>query len=161
MTISARPTNAEIRQEQDPTRRAILAAMIRLLDSMPTRVPAGALTVRHLAAEANVGRHHLYQSCRDLRDRFQALSAGHTGIDVEEAREKVARAQSQVARLKALQKRTYDEMRMWKATCGVFERAINVLQEELRQEQLKSERLKRKVDGAAEVAKTVIPIRPR
>lgn len=142
-------------------RREIMSAMRRMLSGSPLRVPAGALTVRHLAVEAEVGRHHLYQSCDDLRERFQLLSEGHQGDDVDAAREKAERAGAELARVRALHKRTSQEKRMWKDTCEVLQRAINVLQEELRQEQLKSARLARKLAEGAGSGGPVVPIRPR
>ncbi|CAH0123855.1 hypothetical protein SRABI98_00043 [Microbacterium sp. Bi98] len=142
------PTAREVQDEPDAVRSAILAAMRRISLHQPIRVSVGATTVRDLAVEAAVGRHHLYQSHPDLRDRFKALIEGEAGISYDEAMDRLTRVKKELAQSRELQQKTRDEVRRWKATTEVLQRAVNVLQEELRQEQLKNARLTRRVDVA-------------
>lgn len=53
------------------TRPAILEAMDRLIDGQPQRSD-GKLTIKSLAAEAGVPRHHLTELHTDLKDQFYA-----------------------------------------------------------------------------------------
>jgi hypothetical protein len=57
--------------ETDPIRRAIIAAMNRLLAATPHR-SNGRLNVSQLAIEADVKRWHLTHQHPDLKDLFQA-----------------------------------------------------------------------------------------
>ena len=60
--------------ETDPIRRAIIAAMNRLLAGSPHR-SNGRLNVSQLAIEAGVKRWHLTHQHPDLKDLFQAKAA--------------------------------------------------------------------------------------
>ena len=60
--------------ETDPTRRAIIAAINRLLAGTPKR-STGRLTVAQLAVEADVKRWRLTHQHTDLQTRFQASAA--------------------------------------------------------------------------------------
>ena len=76
-TAAAPPSAAT---DEDPQRKALTAAMDRLLQGTPLHVPAGSsLTVTTLAAEANVNRSTATTRHRDLTDLFlarvKALSA--------------------------------------------------------------------------------------
>jgi hypothetical protein len=67
-------TAVPLGHETDPIRRAIIAAMNRLLGGTPHR-SNGRLNVSQLAIEANVKRWHLTHQHPDLRDLFQAQVA--------------------------------------------------------------------------------------
>lgn len=160
---AAIPDNAEIENEDESSRRAILAAMQRILLGQPQRVPVGATTISDLAREAQLGRHVLYRSL-DLKDRFAYLrDAAHppTASEVQ-LHEHIAKLKSEAASLRELQSRTHERAENWKALCATLERAINVLQEELRQEQIKTVRLTHRLDNLKEEAGSapVIPLRP-
>jgi hypothetical protein len=60
--------------ETDPTRRAIVAAMDRLLAGTPQR-STGRLNVTQLATEAGLKRWHLTHQHPDLRELFQQIAA--------------------------------------------------------------------------------------
>lgn len=60
--------------ETDPVRRAIIAAMNRLLTGTPQR-SNGRLNVSQLATEAGVKRWHLTHQHPDLKDLFQTQAA--------------------------------------------------------------------------------------
>lgn len=161
---AAIPDNAEIENEDDSSRRSILAAMQRILLGQPKWVPVGATSISDLAREAQLGRHVLYRSL-DLKDRFAYLrDAAHqpTASEVQ-LHEQIAKLKSETTDLRKLQARTHERAESWKALCTTLERAINVLQEELRQEQIKSERLTRRLDNlkAESGSAPVIPLRPR
>ncbi|WP_331748724.1 hypothetical protein OIA45_47680 (plasmid) [Streptomyces chartreusis] len=64
-------TTLSIENETDPVRRAIVAAMNRLLAGKPKR-SSGRLNVTQLAIEADVKRWHLTHQHPDLKDLFQA-----------------------------------------------------------------------------------------
>lgn len=160
------PDNAEIENESDSSRRAILAAMQRIFLGQPQWVAVGATSISDLAREAQLGRHELYRS-RDLKDRFTYLrDKDHrpTASEVQ-LHEQMAKLKSELSKLRELQSRTHERAESWKALCTTLERAINVLQEELRQEQIKSERLTRRLSGlnteAGVGSAPVIPLRPR
>ncbi|MFC8408739.1 hypothetical protein [Arthrobacter sp. NPDC057259] len=141
------PSNMEIGQERDPMRRSILVAMQRILSGHPKHVPLGANSVTHLAKEANVGRHHLYQRHPDLRHRFEYLrdrSDQPTEAETELGTA-LDRAKSELSRLRDLQSKTRQEAADWKALTELLARAINTLQDELHQEQIKAERLARRL----------------
>lgn len=144
---AAIPDNAEIENENDSSRRAILAAMQRIILGQPKRVPVGATSISDLAREAQVGRHVLYRSL-DLKDRFAYLcDTVHQPTAPElQLHEQIAKLKSEVTGLRQLQSRTHDRAESWKALCTTLERATNVLQEELRLEQIKSERLARRLN---------------
>ena len=158
------PDNAEIENEDDSSRRSILAAMQRILLGQPQRVPVGATSVSDLAKEAQLGRHVLYRS-PDLKDRFSYLrdkSHQPTASEVQ-LHEQMAKLKSETTSLRELQSRTHEHAENWKALCTTLERAINVLQEELRQEHIKTERLTRRLNNLKEESGSapVIPLRPR
>lgn len=62
--------------ETDPTRRAIIAAINRLLAGTARR-STGRLNISQLAIEADVKRWHLTHQHQDLKDLFQARAAEH------------------------------------------------------------------------------------
>jgi AcrR family transcriptional regulator len=163
---AAIPDNAEIENESDSSRRAILAAMQRILLGQPKWVAVGATSISDLAREAQVGRHVLYRSL-DLKDRFAYLrDKAHQPTAPElQLHEQMAKLKSQVTSLRQLQSRTHDRAESWKALCATLERAINVLQEEIRQEQIRSERLARRLNDLnpdpGSGSAPVIPLRPR
>jgi hypothetical protein len=61
-------------READPVRRAIIAAMNRLLTGTPQRSD-GRLNISQLAVEADVKRWHLTHQHTDLKDLFQTQAA--------------------------------------------------------------------------------------
>ena len=70
MIITAKPTIEEISSEKDLIRKAILNAMLRIIEGRPLHATVGAFTVKALAAEAQIDRSVLYQKHPDLKDRF-------------------------------------------------------------------------------------------
>lgn len=161
---AAIPNNAEIENESDSSRRAILAAMQRILLGQPHWVDVGATSISDLAREAQVGRHALYRAT-DLKDRFAYLRDKEHQPTASEVQlhDHIAKLKSEATSLRELQSRTLERAENWKALCSTLERAINVLQEELRQEQIKTERLTRRFDNLKEETGSapVIPLRPR
>jgi hypothetical protein len=67
-------TAAPFDHETDPVRRAIIAAMNRLLTGTP-QCSNGRLNISQLAIEANVKRWHLTHQHPDLKDLFQTKAA--------------------------------------------------------------------------------------
>lgn len=155
----APPSNAEIQGEKDPIRRDILAAMQRILLGCPRHVPPGSTSVSHLAQEAQIGRHHLYQSHPDLRDRYSYLCDRADRPTEKEAALRAAldRTKTELTRMRELQTRTRQQASDWRALTEVLARAINVLQEELHQEQIKAERL---ADRLGRIEKQPAPSSP-
>ena len=155
------PTDAEVAGEHDRTRRAILAAMQRMLSGCPIRVDPGSLSVVQLAVEAGIGRHHLYRRDPDLRVRFERLAGEVERIDRPHAsRQELDDVRAEVERLESLQRRTRDEALQWRGVAELLQRAVNVLQEDLRAERVRYERLeKRCARLAQEPRNSVIPIR--
>jgi chromosome segregation ATPase len=154
------PTNTEIAAEKDVVRRAILSAIQRILLGQPKSVPTGATSISHLALEANVGRHNLYQSHSDLRDRYEYLrdSAHKPTFQESRLQSELDAAKAEIKRLIELQSRTVRRAENWQALTETLERAVNVLQEEFRLEQLKSRRLRMKLEQSSDVEATVTKI---
>ena len=158
------PSNDEIEQESDAIRKAILSGMQRILLGQPRTVAPGADTFSHLAVEAQVKRHHLYQRHPDLKDRFEFLrdqSARRTDLETE-LEKRVEGLKIKVKRLTELQTTTRTEARHWRSVSETFARAINVLQEELRREQVTTARLAKKLKSSTELStqSPVVHIRP-
>ncbi len=159
------PSNRELGDEKDPSRRALLAAMQRMLLGHPKHVQVGALSISDLAKEAQVGRHELYQRSPDLRDRFVYLrdrAHSPSAAEVKLERE-LLELRTEIIGLRQLQARTHERAENWKGLCETLQRGINVLQEELRQEQLTSRRLARRSQERHPPDSTglVLPIRGR
>lgn len=73
------PSAHEIDAETNPTRKAVLAAMARMLAGTPLIIRAGLLSKAGLAREAGVDRNHITQgSCCDLGDRLAVLAQHRT-----------------------------------------------------------------------------------
>ncbi|MEO5316873.1 hypothetical protein PV772_22610, partial [Pseudarthrobacter sp. CC12] len=126
------PDNAEIENEDESSRQAILAAMQRILLGQPRWVDVGATSISDLAREAQVGRHVLYRAT-DLKDRFAYLrDKAHQPTPSEvQLHGQITKLKSEATSLRELQSRTHERAENWKALCTTLERAINVLQEEL------------------------------
>ena len=110
------PGNAEIAREKDPTRRAIIAAIQRILLGQPKHIPPGAISISHLAQEAQVGRHHLYQSHPDLKDRYEYLRDRSRQPTEKELglRHELDEAKAKITQLRDLQARTHERSQNWK-----------------------------------------------
>jgi hypothetical protein len=130
-TSTATPTQREIDAEPHPTRKAVLAAMVRMLTGRPTTTRPGLLTKAGLAREAQVDRNHVTQgSCRDLGDRLATLArAHHTPTTALEA-EQQAHIEQLTTRLENLTS-GHAELRLdrdhWKASTHTLLRAVQVL----------------------------------
>jgi hypothetical protein len=159
----APPTNREITREKDPVRKAILSAMQRILSGYPKRVLPGATSISDLAAESETGRHHLYQSHPDLRERFEYLRdlADQPTQREADALAKLETAKTEIAQLKELQARTRAEATELQGRFEISLRVIVELQEQSRSESIKADRLERKLRAAkgAETMGSVITIR--
>lgn len=158
---AAAPSNAEIAGESDPIRRALLAAMQRIVLGHPKLVPPGTTSISHLAQEAGVGRHHLYQTHPDLKDRYEYIRDHAVTFSEQEVKLQAAlsRAEADIVHFRELHSRSFAHAEHWKATAETLSRVINVLQEELRQEQLRSNRLGRKLETKAAEGSPVIAMR--
>ena len=161
----APPTNSEITREKDPVRKAILSAMQRILSGYPKRVLPGATSISDLAAESETGRHHLYQSHPDLRERFEYLRdlADQPTQREADALAKLETAKTEIAQLKELQARTRSEATELHDCLENLLRDNVVLQEQSRSESIKADRLERKLLAAkgAETMGSVTTIRKR
>ena len=62
---------ASHRNDADPVRRSILAAVDRLLTGAPIRSTSGRLSISQLAVEAGIERWRLTHQHTDLKDQFQ------------------------------------------------------------------------------------------
>lgn len=154
------PTDHEIASEPDKRRRAILGAMQRILTGRPRHVPPGRDSVSQLAIEAGVGRHHLYQRNPDLRVRFERLreTGGQRTSREVELQRRLDDAVSEVRRLTILQSQTHHRTEQWKGLVDTLQRAINVLQEELRTEEIRSQRLEKRLGKVQEQGGLPAPV---
>lgn len=128
--VTAPPTR-EINAETNPTRKAVLAAMARMLAGTPTVVRPGLLSKAGLAREAGVDRNHVTQgSCRDLGDRLAALAQHQSTPTTALEAEQQARIDDLTAQLDQLTK-SHTALRQdrdkWQAATHTLLRAIQVL----------------------------------
>jgi chromosome segregation ATPase len=163
---ACQPSNSEIEREKDPIRKEILAAMQRILLGHPKYVPPGANSVSNLAKEAKVARHNLYQGHSDLRDRYEYLRdrADQPTEREAEIRRVLETTKAEITKIRDLQSRTRREADDWKALSELLARAINTLQEEIHQQQIRAERLARRlrrVEKQAGQASTVVMMHRR
>lgn len=159
------PTDREIANEPDEVRRAVLSAMQRILTGNPRTVRPGSDSVLQLAVEAGVGRHQLYRRDPDLRLRFERLKnqAGQRSDAETRWQTRLDDAHAEVTRLTKLQAKTRKDAEDWKGFAELLQRALNVLQEELRNEQIRNSRLTKRLKRMEEASPLapVVPIRPR
>lgn len=125
------PTVREINAETNATRKAVLAAMDRMLRGSPTIARPGVLSKAGLAREAQVDRSHITQgSCRDLGDRFAAIIAQRREPSTAREVEQQARIElmaRQLADLRQSQERLRGERDKWQASTHTLLRAVQVL----------------------------------
>ncbi|KOX27038.1 hypothetical protein ADK67_14490 [Saccharothrix sp. NRRL B-16348] len=125
------PTSREIDAEPHPTRKAVLAAMARMLSGRPNLTRPGLLSKAGLAREAQVDRNHVTQgSLRDLGDRLAALARAHRTPTTSLEAQQQAHIEQLTARLENLTA-THAELRLdrdhWKASTHTLLRAVQVL----------------------------------
>ncbi|KAF5999100.1 hypothetical protein OG568_09220 [Streptomyces sp. NBC_01450] len=119
--MTATPLNGET----DATRRAIIAAMNRLLAGTPKR-STGRLNVSQLAIEADVQRWHLTHQHQDLKDLFQARVAADEAKRVTHVRE-----QDSYQELKKKHADLQKHARLLEERLQLYATAVNLLSREL------------------------------
>jgi hypothetical protein len=128
------PTAEEVRQENNPTRKAVMGAMVRMLEGRPNIATPGRLSVNALAQEAGIPRSRLVNGAmQDLGERFLAIAAarqqpttaGEVALTkaLEELREKHQQ-------LRETHARTLAERDQWKAAANAFARIVHLLKVE-------------------------------
>lgn len=143
------PTLDEIRHEPDPVRKAVLEAMLRIIEERPLHVALGSVSVVALADEAQVKRHWLNQRHKDLRERFQFIAQNY--IDPPQPvheDERVAALEQQIRDLKESLASVTEERNNWKASAKIFVRAMNVQEVDLAHRDKVIVRLKRQLEEA-------------
>lgn len=151
------PTDQEIRNEQDPVRRDLLRAIVRLIEGRPLHVPPGHLTAVALANEAEHKRHWLNGAHRDLRDRFaelRAAAAATTGPTNAELADQVEAMEAMVADLKQRLATSQADATQWKTAAEVFIRALSVQEREIANLKIEVERLRRSAERAGSAGRT-------
>lgn len=128
MTADASPTGpvtaAEVKAERDPIRKAIKAAIMRMLDGHPLHVKPGCLTIKDLAIEYGIElqgaeacdgrlRYHLYEDHIDLKNRFAALVKGLEGVATPRE-EKLMRENEKLTKQLAAARTELAAARQWK-----------------------------------------------
>jgi predicted transposase YdaD len=110
-----------IEHETDPTRKAILAAMNRLLTHTPQH-STGRLTVTQLAIEAGVKRWLLTHQHTDLKDLFQRH------VEQQEAhRSTVLRSSDELETLKTRHGQLQAHCQFLEARIAIYAAALNLL----------------------------------
>lgn len=126
-TAGVKPTAAEIRDEQNATRKAILAAMRRLVDGESQQ----SFTVLGLAREAGINRAQLTTGAhRDLGRRMQALIADSLEPKSPKERElqaRLDRAEEAVSEMRSKYDALKAERDDWEDTAKTVARAAQVL----------------------------------
>jgi len=132
--LGSAPSPAEIFAEADPKRKAVLAAMTRILEKRPLHVAVGDTTRKALAAEAGVSRQSLYERHADLWDRFDSLrqSTRPAAAGMAELEQALEDARSKLATLRRQKDEAAEAARQARQMADVFARTIAVLQEENR-----------------------------
>lgn len=125
------PSRREIDAETHPTRKAVLAAMDRMLRGTPTITRPGLLSKAGLAREAQVDRNHITQgSCRDLGDRLATIAAERqqpaTAREAEQ-QQRIENMTRQLADLTQTHAALRKERDKWQACTQTLLRAIQVL----------------------------------
>ena len=128
---AAPPSVGEINAEPNPTRKAVLAAMDRMLRGRPTITRPGLLSKAGLAREAQVDRNHITQgSCRDLGDRIAAIIKQRQEPTTAREAEQQAHIKSlttQLDELRAAAGLLRQDRDKWQASTHTLLRAIRVL----------------------------------
>jgi hypothetical protein len=128
---AAAPTVHEINAETNPTRKAVLAAMARILTGTPSIIRPGLLSKAGLAREAQVDRNHITQgSCCDLGDRLATLAQRRTTpTTAREANQQaqIDRLTTQVDQLTRSHTALRQDRDKWQASTHTLLRAIQVL----------------------------------
>jgi hypothetical protein len=145
------PSAREISAEPHPTRKAVLAAMARILASKPTIVHPGTQSIAGLAREAQINRNHLTRgSCRDLADRFSALThAQTTPATAREAQQhhQISQLTDRLDQLKVTHAALRTDRDRWKAATHTLLRAIQVMRLEHQAMAADLELLRRQAHG--------------
>lgn len=144
------PTLEEIRSEPDPTRKAILEAMLRIAEGRPLHVPIGANAIVALADEAQVKRHWLNGKHIDLRKRFKYIADNilQAPPDPPDDNQRVAQLNARIEELEALLQAAIEERNHWKTSAEIFIRAMNVQEVDLARRDKTITRLQRKLEEA-------------
>jgi hypothetical protein len=133
MTVgpAVRPTTGEVNEETNPTRKAVLAAMVRMLGGTPSVVRPGLLSKAALAREAQVDRNQISQgSCRDLGDRFATITQQNTAPATAREAEQLIRIEHLTAQLQQLTKGRAElraDKDRWQESTHTLLRGIQVL----------------------------------
>jgi hypothetical protein len=129
------PTAAEIRAEQNESRRRILEAIVRLLEGSPRIAKPGRLSTAALAREAEVDRARLTTGgARDLGARFAALAAARSSPTTAKEIELAEQVDKLRARLETITTRhalLLEDRDRWKAMSETLGRALNVTEREI------------------------------
>jgi len=146
--ISQVPTPEEIRKESDPGRRAVMEAIVRIIEERPIVVARGKRTFTHLALEAGVSRHVLYQKYPDLRDWFEYLRdhASKPSAVEEQLASDLEDLRAKLQMSEELASKHFEAMHQWKGLAELLIRAVNVLEAEKRDAELRAERLQVRLD---------------
>lgn len=146
--MSDLPTRKEIQSEGDPTRKAILEAIVRVVEERPLRAQPGDMSILALSKEADVKRHWLNGRHKDLRDRFVFLrdrADDLTALEVSLTAQ-LAAMREEVAEAKQRVRDLTEERDHWKSAAEVFLRAMNVQEREIDKHQVENTRLSRELD---------------
>ena len=148
MTI---PTPDEVRAEQDPIRKSILGAILRICENRPLNVEPGSRSVVALAEEAGVKRHWLNQRHRDLRERFVFIRETLLEpVQPDDTDDRYLELQAQIDELKRRCDQVANERDKWKYSAQLFVRAMNVQEVELGRRDVTIQRLTRRLENASE-----------
>lgn len=149
----AYPTEQEIKAEKNPSRKAVLSAMLRLLEGRSVHN----LSVAGLAREANVDRSKLTTgSMKDLGERLKNIIA--TQNEAQTPREVALMAE--VARLKAAATQAEEkaaeakaETKGWRATADTLTLSIAALHSDLKKAEMRIEMLNNQLKSQGEKVK--------
>ncbi len=148
--MSQVPTLEEVRAEPDQVRKAILEAILRVVEERPLHIEVGDYSVVGLADEAGVKRHWFNQRHKDLRERYQFIRDHF--LDPPPPVDEDARIEELLRRISVLEARLAEaavERDHWKTSAELFVRAMNVQEVDLATRDTTIARLKRRLEAAS------------
>ena len=150
--MSDLPSRMEIQSEDDPIRKEILEAIVRVLEERPLRAQPGDMSILALSQEADVKRHWLNGRHMDLRERFVFLRDRADDLTALEASlsAQLEVIQGELTLAKERVRDLTEERDNWKSAAEVFLRAMNVQERDLDRLQTEVDRLSRRLQKATE-----------
>lgn len=149
------PTEQEVKAEKNPSRKAVLAAMLRLTEGRSEQN----MSVAGLAREAGIDRAKLTTGAlKDLGDRMKAVAAAKD--EAQTPREaalmtEVAKLKAVAREAKAATKEAKREAQSWRNTADTLALTVAALHNDLKKAETRIDMLNKQLKSQAETLKEV------